>query len=75
MNDSIGRLSKEIDGVAQLMDTIAIKMKYYGGFDKFMNAHANELHGAADIARGWAKEINKQIKKKKHDKKKKSARK
>ena len=50
-------VADELDAMATLMLGVAKRMKYIGGFNGEMSKHANELAGAATIARGWAKAI------------------
>ena len=50
-------VADELDTMATLMLGVAKRMEYLGGFNGEMCKHANELAGAATIARGWAKAI------------------
>ena len=51
-------LASDLDRLALKMCNIGARMEYYGGFDE-MAKHGKELCGAADIARGWAREVRK----------------
>ncbi len=50
-------VADELDAMATLMLGVAKQMECLGGFKGEMRKHANELAGAATIARGWAKAI------------------
>lgn len=51
-------LAKRIRDVAERMWRLGNHMSYYGGFGE-IGQHGREMAGAANIARGWAMEIEK----------------
>lgn len=47
-------LCYRLEAMATEMQSVSELMRYQGGFNAEMVQHANELAGAAGIARGWA---------------------
>ncbi len=53
-------LSDQLYWLAEHMKDIGVSMEYYGGFDRLMAMHSEELMGAAEIVTIWADEIKEQ---------------
>lgn len=49
-------LVKQIRKVSEQMRDLGVNMDYYGGFGVIAQ-HGREMVGAANIAEGWAKEL------------------
>ena len=58
-DDSLRELADKLTDLADELQTVAVLMDYYGGFDGKMQAHAKELLGAAQIARQWSRQVRK----------------
>lgn len=60
--DQIDSIPDALDALAKQMIKVATKMEYFGGFSP-ISQHGREMLGAAKIAKGWAREIRKDRKK------------
>lgn len=59
-NKSRAQLVGRLEALAKHMLDVAVELEYYGGFDQRAAARAEELAGAAGIARGWAEHLQQQ---------------
>lgn len=51
------QISAALQKLADDMQTIAVAMDYYGGFNTEFQQHSKDLLGAAYMARDWADEV------------------